>query len=129
VADADLLAGYRIWLFGQGEEVRSSHLSDSEILRKGFKNEKVEMVRAARGHLSLQEVLRCRVRYFTRGMALGSKSYLDGVFEINRPSFGTRRKRGAQPMRGGDFAGVFTLRAPTEGVVPSAALGPAAKAP
>ncbi|WP_009962031.1 transposase [Verrucomicrobium spinosum] len=114
---AKILSGYRVWLFGQGEEVRDGHGSDSQVLRKGMKRETVEQVRAEDGKLTLVETLRHRVTYFTMGVALGSRGFVDAFFEARREQFDARRKRGARPMRGGSFAGMFAFRAPRVGVV------------
>jgi REP element-mobilizing transposase RayT len=52
------------------------------------------------GELSLGEVLRLRVRYFSDGVVLGSRNYVNEVFREFRDHFGARRKTGARPMRG-----------------------------
>jgi hypothetical protein len=52
------------------------------------------------GELSLGEVLRVRVRYFTDGVVLGSRNYVNEVFAEFRDRFGARRKTGARPLRG-----------------------------
>jgi len=54
--------------------------------------------------------LRCRVRYFTDGVVLGSSGFLEDFFEKKRAFFGPRRKTGARRMRGADWGGVRTLR-------------------
>jgi REP element-mobilizing transposase RayT len=112
-----VLAGYRVWLFGQGEEVRDGHGSDSQVLRKGIKREAVEQVCTEEGRLTLAETLRHRVTYFTLGVALGSRGFVDEFFVARREHFDARRKRGARPMKGGSFAGMFAFRAPRIGVV------------
>ncbi|WP_009965435.1 transposase [Verrucomicrobium spinosum] len=112
-----VLSGYRVWLFGQGEEVRDGHGSDSQVLRKGIKREVVEQVREEDGKLTLAETLRHRVTYFTLGVALGSRGFVDEFFEARREQFDARRQRGARPMKGGSFAGMFAFRAPRVGVV------------
>ncbi|MEZ0387581.1 MAG: chemotaxis protein CheW, partial [Verrucomicrobium sp.] len=112
---------YRVWLFGQGEEVRDGHGPGNQVLRKGIAHERVEQVRAQEGRLTLSETLRCRIRYFTRGVALGRREFVDGFFEARRDQFGARRTKGARPMRGGSFAGIFTFRAPRLGVTKSSA--------
>ena len=63
------------------------------------------------GKLPLSEVLRCRVRYFTDGLAFGGKEFVDRVFEDNRRLFGPKRKDGARKMRFGDWGGLRTARA------------------
>lgn len=52
------------------------------------------------GDLSLGQVLRLRLRYFSDGVALGSRDYVDGVFRAFRDRFGPKRKTGARPLRG-----------------------------
>ena len=77
--------------------------------RPGFKPEVVRQVLEAGGQLSLPELLRCRVRYFTDGVVMGTEDYVEGVFEKYRARFGEKRESGARPMRGG-FAQLFTAR-------------------
>ncbi len=62
------------------------------------------------GHLPVAEALRCRVRYFTDGVALGSERYVEDVFQEFRDEFGKRRKRGPRRMRGSDWEGMTVLR-------------------
>lgn len=42
----------------------------------------------------------CRVRYFTDGAVIGSRGFVNEVFETNRSRFGPRRKTGARLMGG-----------------------------
>jgi hypothetical protein len=46
-------------------------------------------------------MLRCRVRYFTDGAVIGSRSFVNAAFAAARERFGLRRKDGARRMRGG----------------------------
>jgi hypothetical protein len=66
------------------------------------------------GQLSMGEVLRVRVRYFSDGLVLGSRNYVNEVFAEFRDRFGARRKTGARPMRGlralGDLVTLRDLR-------------------
>lgn len=52
----------------------------------------------------LARVVAFRVRYFTDGVAIGSRDFVNGVFESCRDRFGPRRKDGARPMRGAGAA-------------------------
>jgi REP element-mobilizing transposase RayT len=52
------------------------------------------------GELALGEVLRLRVRYFSDGVVLGSRNYVNEVFAEFRDRFGAQRKTGARPLRG-----------------------------
>jgi putative transposase len=83
---------------------------DGKVIKEGFSEEDVEKVLAEGGRLPLDELLRCRVRYFSDGLVLGSKEYVNGVFRKYRGRFGVKRKTGAREMRHGDWGGVCTMR-------------------
>jgi putative transposase len=48
--------------------------------------------------LSRGELVRCRVRYFSEGMVLGSRSFVEEVFQAKREWFGLKRKTGARGL-------------------------------
>jgi putative transposase len=56
------------------------------------------------------QLLRCRIRYFSDGVVLGSRDFVDGFFESKRPYFGPNRKTGARRMKGGDWGGLCSIR-------------------
>jgi len=62
------------------------------------------------GKLSPGEVLRLRIRHLTDGVVLGSKGFVDGVFERYRERFGPRRRSGARPIRAVPLPGLMALR-------------------
>jgi len=78
---------------------------DPEAIRRELKRE---------GELTLGQVLRLRVRYFSDGVVLGSRNYVNGIFAEYRDRFGPRRKSGARRLRGldalGDLATMRDLR-------------------
>jgi REP element-mobilizing transposase RayT len=92
---------YRKLLFIAGEETDT---------RKGINTKKVQQVLEKGGELPLRELVRCHVRYFNDGVALGSRLFVEEVFTQNRPLFGERRKTGARKMKGGNWEGLFCLR-------------------
>ncbi len=92
---------YREWLFVEGESTEA---------RPGFSTEGVRAVLASGGKLSAGQALRCRVRYFSDGVALGSRAFVESVFQAHRDYFGARRKSGARPMRRVTFKGLYTAR-------------------
>ena len=94
-------AQYRMRLFCAGEETEE---------RKGIRQEEVKKVLDEGGELDRYDLMRCRVRYFSDGVALGSKLFIEEVFENNRELFSERRKTGARKMRGGDWTGLCSLR-------------------
>lgn len=88
---------YRIVMFEDGEERLNE---DGKVTRKGLTGEEVEKLLQGAGRLKKSEMLRCRVRYFTAGAVLGSKEFVNDVFEHSREYFGEKRKTGARKMRG-----------------------------
>ena len=50
--------------------------------------------------LGMSRMLRCRVRYFTDGVVIGSREFVNEVFMQARGRFGPKRKDGARAMRG-----------------------------
>jgi hypothetical protein len=76
----------------------------------GFSAQRVRDVIEAGGELSMTEALRCRVRYFSDGVALGSRQYVNDVFRRHRGFFSPRRRSGARPMTGANWGGLCTAR-------------------
>ena len=99
---------YRMMLFADGEEVFAEDIHAGDVpdnqkikrVRKGFKRKNVEKVLAKGGKLSFGEAMRCRVRYFSDGMTVGSREFVDQIFKQARDRFGEKRKSGARSMRG-----------------------------
>ena len=98
---------YRQFLYIRGEA--KGLTAEGKPIRKGFDPAKVAEVLRAGGDLTLNELLHCRVRYFTDGLILGSQDYVDDMFQRFRSRFGEKRQSGARRMRGG-FSGFFTAR-------------------
>ena len=70
------------------------------ISKKRISRQKALEVLAAGGRLSQAEYLRCRVRYFTDGAAIGSRDFVDQVFRECREWFSEKRRTGARSLRG-----------------------------
>ncbi len=102
----------------QGEERGNAATKQRVVVRKGMGREKAakEMERLSKDEerdLKISKVVRCRVRYFTDGAVIGSKSFVDGVFRKSRERFGPKRKDGARKPRGalGEMKGeIWSLR-------------------
>jgi putative transposase len=112
-ADARHWAGkvsreYRMILLEEGEEKTREVIDPHgerrvEVVRKGMKTERVdsEMDRLAAGRtVALRQMLRWKIRYFTDSGVVGSRAFVDGMFEKCRDRFGPKRKSGARKMRG-----------------------------
>jgi hypothetical protein len=102
-------ARYRVLLYAEGEERRAAY--GGHVVRKGIATAEVDKVLESNGKLPLPELLRCRVRYFTDGMAIGGKAFVEQVFNDNRGLFGPKRREGARKMRFGEWGGLRTARA------------------
>jgi len=106
----EALAVYRMHLYQQGSEEREALDERGLPVRGALKRQAVLKVLGQKGRLALADYLRCRVRYFCDGAALGSREFVEEVFGRYRDRFGPRRKSGARRMRGLAGAGLFTLR-------------------
>jgi len=111
---AEAQRAYRCWMFDQAQEVTDEH---GQIVRKGIDPEQARETLATGGKLTRGQLLQCRVRYFTQGVAIGAKPFVDGVFQENRSLFGSTRKSGARPMRLGEWNGLCSLRNLRQNVV------------
>ena len=127
---------YRCWLFGEGLEVGTEKRSGSAAAesgqraelevsgrlkpalpkkalpskKKGFSKERVEAVLKSGGKLSRADLLLCRVRWFSDGVAIGSKGFVEGVFKGCRSHFGEKRKDGARKIREDAEGSLHALR-------------------
>ncbi len=105
---------YRVKVFTSGRQrgipVGDGRRQGGEKLRAGISRERVQRVIDEGGKLGQADLLRCRVRYMSDGMVLGSREFVDDFFESQREIFGSRRKSGARKMRGGDWNGLCTVR-------------------
>ncbi len=108
---------YRCWLFGEGIELGIGETMKKEgpasrpstSLKKGFSKERVEAVLKSGGKLSRGDLLRCQVRWFSDGVAIGSKGFVEGIFNRCREHFGPKRRNGARCLRE-DAGGLHALR-------------------
>ena len=71
-------AAYRKVIYAAGEERVGGRTPDgSTARRRGFTQAEIEAVWKAGGKLSLGTVLRCRVSYFTQGLAIGRRRFVE----------------------------------------------------
>jgi hypothetical protein len=88
---------YRCILFDEGREVKDAQ--NETVVERGVSGESARAVLAERGKLSPAELVRLRVRYFSDGAILGSKAFVEGIFESQREQFSPKRKRGARRIQ------------------------------
>jgi len=96
--DRSALAQYRMVLFGVGARVNKE--GDPVIGRE----KTLAVLEKEKGKVPLSALLRCRMRYFTDGLVLGSQLFLDN-------QIGDRRTKVSQiPASDEDWSGLFVAR-------------------
>ncbi len=98
---------YRSILYAEGREVRDAQ--NEKVVRRGVSVEAAREVLAERGKLSTSELVRLRVRYFSDGAILGSKGFVEGIFEAQRERFSPKTKQGAKRITESETP-FYTLR-------------------
>jgi len=106
---ASVGATYRVMLYGHGER-RDADPQTGTSKRPGMTRQDAQAVLDRGGSLKMNEILLCRVRYLTDGMAIGGSEFLATVFEENRERFSKKRTTAGKPMRGADWRGLQVLR-------------------
>jgi hypothetical protein len=99
----DCSAAYRMRLFSRAGNV---HQSGKVILSQ----EKIREILKNGGKLTSAEVFRVKLRHMSDGVALGTKDFVENVFNQFRERFSTQRKDGARPIRFLGDSGLHTLR-------------------
>lgn len=95
-------SSYRKYLFIQA----ATHTKKGRTIRE----EKIDKVLKEGGQLSKAELLHCKVRYFSDGVVLGSKAFVEDIFESHRDEFGLKRKTGARKPKYGQWGDLCTMR-------------------
>jgi len=101
-------AAYRKLVYAEGE-ARGLTETDGPV-KSGFKSATVEAVFKAGGKLTRRQAMQCRIRYLSDGLVLGSRAYVEDVFQRHRGRFSAKRRSGARAMRGLDLDGLCTAR-------------------
>jgi putative transposase len=109
-ADADLWGSgvskeYRSLLMagavGKSSETVSKDGSQStKVMRKGISKVEAAREREHKGEVPMGKMLRCRIRYFTDGVVIGSRMFVNEAFAQSRERFGPKRKDGARRLKG-----------------------------
>ncbi len=95
-------AAYRKLMFGIGEATPA---------RAGISPAEVAKVWDQGGKLSLAQLLRCRIRHFSDGVAIGTEGFLEQFFATHRQLFGKDREAGSRPMHHGEWGELRSMRA------------------
>ena len=103
---------YRKILLNAGQEV----VLNTKVVKKGMPQKQAEKELTAltsqdsvgstgasakqSGNLTISKVIQHRIRYFSDGVIIGSKGFVDGFFKSSRKRFGPKRTSGARKPRG-----------------------------
>jgi hypothetical protein len=96
---------YRKLLFSHAGEFQNAE--KTEVVRLGAGVEQAGAVLEAKGKLTAQELVQFRVSYFSDGLVIGGKEFVESIFGQHREKFGPKRKDGARRIAesgGGLFA-------------------------
>jgi len=109
VDEKQALMQYRELLYAQGG-CRHDDLT-GQLIKPGFSRDKVDQVLDTGGCLPLIEALHCKVCYFSDGVVIGGKAFVEKVLN-ERPDVFTekRRSRGAKEMKFGLWDGLCAAR-------------------
>ncbi|MGB6222841.1 transposase [Haloferula sp.] len=102
------LRRWRCWLFGvpqsensQAEQLaREKRRSGTATTRTRVDRKTALKVLAKGGRLDQATYLRCRVRYFTDGLVIGTREFVEQSFAACRDYFSPSRQTGARSLRG-----------------------------
>ena len=85
---------------------------DSRPDKRALTEKQIQAVLKSGGEVAMGDLLRLRWRYFSDGLAFGSREFVEGVFARFRDRFGERRVTGARRLRGvgGELSKYSTLR-------------------
>lgn len=99
----EALGIYRLHIYGVGGQAR-------EPGGAAIPEEDVDEVVSRGGQLGMAELLRHRIRGFTRGAVLGTSRFLREFGRAHATHFGPKRKRFANRLEEGELEGIRSLR-------------------
>ena len=102
-----VLSKYRESLYYEG--ARKVNDFTGMVSKPGFARDVVDKVLDEGGELPVVELLHCKVRYFSDGVVIGSKAFVERMLNDHNDQFSLlRRKRGAKEMKKGEWDGLCT---------------------
>jgi putative transposase len=84
---------YRKHLFLRGALATNQHGPAFDLAKAQ------EVIEQEKGELSLQEQLRCKIRYFNDGVILGSRAFVESHCQRLKEKLGYKRKSGPTPLK------------------------------
>ena len=117
---AEVMEQYRVLMAEEGEvanldapPTQGESKSSRYKKRRGFSAKDAQKIIDSGGKLTSGQMLHCKARYFTDGVVLGSRAFVDKFFErmkSDRPEAHTQRTTGARRLRHVRNAKFYSLR-------------------
>ncbi len=118
---SDVMGEYRMLMAEEGvaadQGEQGAVLGESKAKRhkrrNGFSASEIEKILKSGGKLSTAQMLHCKARYFTDGVVLGSRAFVDKFFDHmreGRPEQHTKRSTGARKLRQVQECPMYSLR-------------------
>jgi hypothetical protein len=97
----EVQAAYRLWLVNKGESKADLRRVKKKVQeRKGLDPVEVLAEYERQGVIPVALGLKCRLRTMSRGVAVGSPDFLEGLMGQFRSCFGPKRKTAARKVKG-----------------------------
>jgi putative transposase len=116
----EVMGEYRMMMVEEGaaaDQEAQGVLGESKAIRykrrNGFSASEIEKILKTGGKLSAAQMLHCKARYFTDGVVLGSREFVEKFFDVmkrNRPEQHTKRTTGARKLRQVSDSKMYSLR-------------------
>jgi putative transposase len=117
----EVMGEYRMLVAEEGgaveQEEQGAVLGESKSKRyknrNGFSSKEIENILESGGELTSAQMLHCKARYFTDGVVLGSREFVDKFFDVmkrNRPEQHAKRTSGARKLRQVSDSKMYSLR-------------------
>jgi hypothetical protein len=107
LTEKEVLSQYRQSLYYEG--ARRVNEFTGVVTKLGFNRKVVDKVLDEGGELSIMQLLNCKVRYFSDGVVIGSRGFVERMLDEYSNQFSSlRRKRGASKMKYGEWGGLCT---------------------
>jgi REP element-mobilizing transposase RayT len=105
---ARIQAIYRCWLYEEGAAVLDEH---GKVIKRGFAPDTADaVINRQQGQLARRVLVRARLRHFTEGVAIGSREFIEELFQARRTAFSPRRVDGSRKMKGVRWGGLRSMR-------------------
>lgn len=95
-SSVEALESYRTWLYARGGETAGSKANSTTCDSRSIDPKRVRAVLEGQGRLSLSESLMCRLRFFSEGVAIGTRAFIEGLLPRDLPS--TERDAASEPI-------------------------------